>query len=84
MRVERAPRQADIRRMMLAIAAHQLAAPADHAHRQATAERLAVGHHVGAHAEVFLCAAGGQAKTHEHFIEDEDDAALGADGAQLA
>ena len=46
------------------------------------AERLAVGHHVGAHAEILLRAARREAEADEHLVEDQHDAALGADRAQ--
>ena len=58
-------------------------AAADHAHRQAAAQRLAVGDHVGPHAEVLLRAAGREAEADEDLVEDQHDAALGADLAQL-
>ena len=58
-------------------------AAAQDADRQAATERLAVGHHVAAHAEVLLRATGGEAEADEDLVEDEDDAALGAYIAQL-
>ena len=51
---------------------------------QAAGDGLAVGHHVGAHAEVFLRAARGEPESHEHFVEDQHDAPLGADLAQVS
>ena len=44
--------------------------------------RLAVGDHVGADAEIFLRAAGGEPEADEHLVEDQHDVALGADLAQ--
>jgi hypothetical protein len=81
--VEGAAGEADVGRVGVVEAAHQLAAAADHAHRQAAAQGLAVGDHVGLHAEVFLRAAAAQAEAHEDLVEDQHDAALGADLAQL-
>ncbi len=83
MRVEGAAGEADVGRPVVAEAAHQILAAAHHADRQAAGEALAVGHHVGLDAEIFLGAAGGEAEADEHLVEDQDDAALGADLAQL-
>ncbi len=83
MRVERAARETDVRRPVLAEALHQLALARNRTDRQAAAERLAVGHHVGPHAEVFLRAAQSEAEADEHLVEDQHDAAIGADLAQL-
>ncbi len=58
-------------------------APADDSHRQSAAETLAVGHQVGAHAEVLLRAPARETKADEHFIENENDPPLGAHRAQL-
>ena len=55
---------------------------AKHADRQAAGHGLAVGDHVGAHAEVLLRAAGREAKTDEHLVEDQHDAARAAYRAQ--
>jgi hypothetical protein len=82
-RVEGAAREADVGRPLFAEALHQLAPAADHAHRQAAAQRLAVGDHVGAHAEVLLRAARRQPEADEHLVEDQHDAALAAHLAQL-
>src|SRR6185312_11762583 len=46
--------------------------------RQHTTERLAVRDHVRTHTEVFLRAACRQAESHEHLVEDQDDAACSA------
>src|SRR5579863_764182 len=74
-RVEGAARQAYIGRALLAVALHQLAAAADRADRQSAAERLAVGDHVGAHAEVLLRATRRETEADEHLVEDEHDVA---------
>ena len=47
------------------------------------AERLAVGDEIGAHAEILLRATTRDTKADKHFVENENDVALGADGAQL-
>ncbi len=82
MRIERAARKADVGGTIVAEAAHQILAAADHADRQAARKALAVGHHVGADAEIFLGAAGGETEADEDFVEDQHDAALSADLAQ--
>ena len=84
MRVEGAAGEADVGRALVAVALHPRRAAADHAHRQPAAQRLAVGDQVGLHAEVALRAARAEAEAHEHLVEDQRDAALGADLAQLA
>ena len=83
MRIERAARETHVRGPVLPEALHEVLASAEHAHGQPAAQRLAVGDHVGAHAEVFLRAARSQAESHEHLVEDQHDAAFGADGAQF-
>ena len=83
MRVECAARKADIGRSVLAEPFHQVIAAANRADRQAAAEGLAVGHEVGPHAEIFLGAAGCEAEADKDLIEDQYDAALGADRAEL-
>ena len=83
MGVEGAAGKAEVGRAVLAEALHQVLATADHTDRQAAAQRLAVGHQVGLDAEELLRAAGRQAEAHEHLVEDQHDAALGADLAQL-
>mgnify|MGYP003693716017 CR=1 FL=1 len=82
MRIEGAAGKADVGGTVVAKTPHQFLAAADHADRQAAGEALAIGHHVGAHAEIFLRAAGGEAEADEHLVEDQHDAALGADLAQ--
>ena len=82
-RIEGAAGEADIGGAVVAKTPHQLLAAADHADGKAAGEALAVGHHVGANAKIFLGAAGGEAEADEDFIEDQDDAAFGADLAQL-
>src|SRR5579872_5165709 len=57
-RVERAAGKADVGGMIVAEAAHQLLLPAHHSDRQSAGEALAVSHHVGTDAEIFLRAAG--------------------------
>ena len=84
MRVEGAAREADVGRAVFAKALHPARTPAHHADRQATGHCLAIGHEVGLHAEVLLCAARREAKADEHLVEDQRDAALGAHRAQLA
>ena len=83
MRIEGAAGEADVGGAVVAEAPHQFLAAADHADGEAAGEALAVGHHVGANAEIFLGAAGGEAEADEDFVEDQHDAALGADLAQL-
>ena len=83
MRIEGAAGKADVGGTVVAETPHQVLAAADHADGQSAGEALAVGHHVGANAEIFLGAAGGEAEADEHLVEDQDDAALGADLAQL-
>ena len=56
-RVESAAGKTDVCRAVVAKTLHQIAAAAHHADRQPAAERLAVGHDIGAHAEIFLRAA---------------------------
>ena len=56
---------------------------AHHADGQAAAECLAVGDEVGPDAEIFLRAAERQAEADEDLVEDQHDAALGADRAEL-
>ena len=82
MRIERAAGKADVGGTIVAEPLHQLAAAADDADRQPAAERLAVGDEIGAHAEILLRAAWGETEADEHLVEDQDDVALGADGAQ--
>ena len=79
MRIEGAAREADVDRAILAEAAHQILAPADRADRKSARQALAIGHHVGAHAEIFLRAAGGEPEADEYLVEDQHDVALGAD-----
>ena len=83
MGIEGATRKTYVGRAFRAEPFHQIGPPADHANRQATAQRFAVGDHIGAHSEVFLRAAGSQAKAHEDLVEDQHDAAFAAHLAQL-
>src|SRR6266478_465669 len=78
-RIEGAAREADIDGMIFTKTTHQVLAPADHADRESAREALAIGHHVGAHAEIFLSAAGGEPEADEDLVKDQDDVALGAD-----
>ncbi len=78
MAVERAAGEHDVDRAVVAIPAHQRRTAAQHADRQAAAQRLAVGDEIGADAEIVLRAAAGEAKAGENVIEDQDDAVLGA------
>src|ERR1700687_1066952 len=75
-RIEGAAREADVRGAVVTEAAHQLLASTDDADRQPAGEALAVGHHVGADAEIFLRAAGGEAEADEHLVEDQYDIAF--------
>src|SRR6185437_15581409 len=70
MRVEGATRETDIGGAVIAETLHQLVTAADHPHRQATAECLAVSDHVGAYAEVLLRAARSQAEAYEDLVEN--------------
>src|SRR5258706_6639829 len=76
--IESATGEADIDRVMFPEAAHQVLAPTDHAYRESSGEAFAIGHHVGAHAEIVLSTAGGEAEADEDFVEDQHDVALGA------
>ena len=49
---------------------------------KSAAQRLAIGDEIGAHTEVLLRAALGEAKADKHFVEDQDNVALGADRPQ--
>ena len=81
-RVEGAAREADVRRAVVPEALHQILAAADDADRQAAPERLAVGDHVRADAEVLLRAARREPEAGEDLVEDQRDPPLGADLAQ--
>src|SRR4029077_4986735 len=50
MRVECATRKTNVRRVIFMVAFHQLAPAADHANRQTTTKRLAIGHEISPHA----------------------------------
>ena len=71
MGIQRAAREADIRGSRFVEAAHEFPPAADHAHGESAGDRLAVSHHVGAHAEVFLRSARGEPKADEDLVEDE-------------
>src|SRR5262249_34521976 len=79
MRVEGSARKGNVGGSIVAVTFHQLATAAEHAGRQTTPQRLAVSHHVGLNAEVFLGAAVGETKAGEDFVEDEDDVSVAAD-----
>ena len=83
MGVERAAREADVGRAIVAEALHILVRAAHDADRQAAAHRLAVGHEIGLDAEIFLGAAQREAETDEDLVEDQHDAAVAADGAKF-
>ena len=83
MRVESAAGKADVRRAVVAKALHQIAASAHHADRQPAAQRLAVGHDIGAHAEILLGSADGETKADKDLVEDQNDISLGAHPAEL-
>jgi len=70
-------------RVFFVVAFHEIAPSADDSHRQSSAETLAVGHQVGAHAEVLLRTPASETKAHKHFIENENDPPRGAHRAQL-
>ena len=82
MRVECAAGKADVGRTIAAETLHEMVAAADDANGEPAAERLSVGNKIGAHAEILLRSASGEAKADKHFIEDQDDVLLGANGAQ--
>ncbi len=82
MGIERAAGEADIDGTVVAEAPHQILAAAQNTDRQPAAQRLAIGHHVGAHAEIFLRTAHGEAEADEYLVEDQHDPALGADRSQ--
>ena len=75
--VKGAAREGDVARAVIAKALHPAALPADHAHWQAAAQGLTVGHHIGAHAKIFLRAAIGQAKAQKHLIQNQRNAFFG-------
>src|SRR5258706_16006595 len=77
-RIECTAREADINGVIFTEAAHQIPAPADHAHGESSCQALAIGHHVGAHAEILLRTACGEPEADEYLVEDQDDIALGA------
>ena len=77
-RIERAACQAHIERVLIVVAFHEVAPPADDSHRKSAAETLAVGHEVGVHTEVLLRAPASEPKADKYLIEDEHDAPLGA------
>src|SRR5205814_2597409 len=78
-RIEGAARETDVGGTVLSEAAHQILATADHADGKSASKALAVGHHVGADAEIFLGAASGEAEADEDLVKNQHDAALGAD-----
>ena len=80
--VEGAAGETHVDRAIVTVALHVAVAAADDADGQAAAEALAVGHEVGAHAEILLRAARSEAEADENLVEDEDDAAPGAHLAQ--
>ena len=82
MRIECAAGKADVGRTIAAETLHEMAVAADDADGEPAAERLSVGNKIGAHAEILLRTASGETKADEHFIEDQDDVLLGANGAQ--
>ena len=81
-RRERADDVGDAQRVLGVEAAHQLLLAAHHAHGHASAERLAVHHHVGVDAVVLLRAAGRHAEPGVHLVEHEGHVALRAKRAQ--
>ena len=83
MGIERAAGEADVRGTVVAEALHQPLRAAQHADGQPAAERLAVRHHVGPHAEILLGAAVGDPEPDEHLVEDQHDRPRGAHLPQL-
>src|SRR5215831_18734142 len=83
MRIEGATRKTDVGRSIFAVALHERPSSADDADGQATANRLAVSDEICLHTEVFLRSTLREAKTEKHLIENQHDAALCADLAQL-
>jgi len=83
MRIEGTTRKTNVSRAVAAKALHPFVLAAHYAHRQATAERLAVGDHVRLDAKVFLCAATGDSEPDKHFVEDQGDTALITNPSQL-
>ncbi len=79
MRVEGATREADIGGPILAEAPHQFASSANDADRQPATQRLAVGHHIGLHAEIVLCTTARDPEADEHLVKNQHDTALAAD-----
>src|SRR5262249_28529805 len=82
-RVEGAARETDVNRTVVLESLHQLLAAANYADRQASAERLAIDHHVGFNAEVLLRTAGREAEADEHLVKNQRYASLGASRAKL-
>src|SRR5208283_2459085 len=81
--IEGAAGETNVSRAILAKAPHQIFAAAEHADRKTAAERLAVSDQIGLDAEEFLRAAAREAEADEHLVEDQHDAPLRADRAQL-
>ena len=82
--IEGAARKAQVGRALGLEAAHQRRLAADHADRKTAAQGLAVDHQIGLDAEIFLRAARCEPEADEHLVQDQHDAALAADLAQLA
>ena len=82
--IERAPGKADIGRPILAKAAHELGEAAQHSDGKPSGHGLAIGHHVRAHAEVFLRSARRKPEPDEDLVENQYDAPRAADFAQPA
>src|SRR6185503_9007718 len=82
-RVERATGKADVGRPLVAEPAHQILTAAENPDGKPAAKRLAIGDEIGPDAEILLRAANGETEPYEHFVEDQNDVLLGANGAQL-
>ena len=81
--IESASRKTNIPWLVFAKPLHPLGLATHHTHRQTAAQGFAVSHHVGADVKVFLRAARCQAKAQKHLVQNQGDAFLGADLAQL-
>src|SRR3974390_860531 len=83
MRIERAARKADVGWSIVTETFHKSSAAAEDADGEASPHGLTVRYKIRAHTEVFLRPAEGQTEPDKHLIEDQCNAALGADRAQL-
>src|SRR5262249_2058275 len=84
MGIEGPPREADVSWPIFAIAFHKSPSSADDTDWQATADRLAVSHKIGAHVEVFLRSTACDTKTEKHLIENQRNPAFRANLTQFS